>query len=52
MVTWAGNISPTSKTKKSQLRPGNSRRAKAKAASVQVTSWPTVTTTAIITEFQ
>ena len=52
MVTWAGNISPISSTKKSQLRPGKLSRAKAKAASVQVTSWLTVTTTAIITEFQ
>ena len=51
IVTWAGNMSPTSMTKKRLSRPGKFSRAKANAASVQVTSWPIVTMTAISTLF-
>ena len=43
IVTCAGKSSPTSMTKNRLSRPGKLSLAKAKAASVQVTSWPTVT---------
>ena len=51
IVTWAGNMRPISMTKNRLSRPGKLRRAKAKAASVHVSNWPTVTMTAISTLF-
>jgi hypothetical protein len=47
-----GTIRPSSITANSASRPGKRSRAKAKAAAVQVASWPAVTRTAILKLFQ